>query len=92
MKTKETGSVFVAKCPICKDELVVGWLRDGLAKIDPKSDSKTSATDVNGMATDKQTCTCGQLRFWFDLTKGRAVAEWDKDVEGEPMVGNVNLH
>ena len=101
MPQKETGSVFIGKCPVCKDELIVGWLRDGVPTFSemvmdeetktmkPVAKQLVSTADVNGLASDKQTCSCGQLRVWFDMTKGRAVFDWDTD---EPPVGNMNLH
>ncbi len=91
MKSKETGSIFIGKCPICGDELIVGWLRDGesMPYFDPKAKQKIATKDADEVAKDKQTCTCGNISASFDPKLGRAKFEWNTD---EPPVGNVNLH
>ncbi len=95
MPQKETGSVFIGKCPKCGDELVVGWLRDEIPSFSPedvekgKVKQKISTKDVNDLSKDKLVCTCGNISAQFDTTKGRAVFTWQTE---EPVVGNVNLH
>jgi hypothetical protein len=91
MGTKETGSIFVIKCPKCGDELVVGWIRkgDAIPTFDSKAKQSIAPTDINDLASSKQICSCGNARASFDTMRGRCVIDWDTD---EPTVGNINLH
>ncbi len=91
MPSKETGAMFICRCPNCGDELVLGWLRPGHAvpSFDPKANKKIGIKDVNDFASDEQSCTCGNVKARFDKQKGRAVFDW---VDAEPMIGNINLH
>ncbi len=95
MASKETGSVFIVKCPTCGDELIVGWMRgeipvfekDKINKGEIKQ--KVSKKDAQDLSDEKLTCTCLNVSCEFDKNKGRAVIEW---TTAEPVVGNVNLH
>ena len=89
MPFKETGAIYIVKCPVCGDELVLGWLRD-LAEIpffDAKAKQIMAATDANKIGSAKQTCSCGNASAQLNLGKCRV--EWQT---AEPIVGNHNLH
>jgi hypothetical protein len=91
MPSKETGSIFIGKCPLCGDELVIGWLRNDaeIPRFDSKAKQRISVKDELNLGKDKQICTCGNCSAFFDTNKGRAVFNWTTD---EPIVGNINLH
>ncbi len=96
MPTKETGAIFVVKCPICNDELVVGWQRDELPTLSSTDDIETgkvkrkiSTKSADDISNEKLTCTCGNVSAEFVEKKGRAVIDW---VTKEPAVGNINIH
>lgn len=96
MPSKETGAVYIVKCPTCGDELVVGWLRGEIPIFDKDKinkreiKQKVSKADANGLSNEKVICSCANaVMAEFDKTKGRVVVEWATD---EPAVGNINLH
>ncbi len=96
MGTKETGSTIVAKCPICLDELISGWIRDDIPTLSSKQDleagtvkQKIPQKNSDGLSNEKLTCTCGNISVEFKQNKGRVTIDW---VTTEPAVGNINIH
>ena len=103
MPSKETGGIYVAKCPTCRDELVVGWNRGEIPLIDPVVTlpvgdpgrggrggiQKIPPVAGNQLSLGPITCTDGNVTMQFIPGTGRATVTW---VTAEPVVGNVNLH
>ena len=91
MPYKESGSIFVSKCPICKDELVVGWIREDkdIFSFDKNANRIIATKDAQKLARGPIVCSCGNVTLSFQVAGGRVRCEWQTQ---EPSLGNINLH
>ena len=91
MPYKESGSIYVSKCPICKDELIVGWIREekDIFSFDKNAKKIIAQKDGEKLAKGPISCSCGNITLSYFIVGGRVRCEWQSQ---EPSLGNINLH
>jgi len=91
MPFKESGAIYISKCPLCADELIVGWIRNDneIPHFDKNANRIIPVKDGEGIAKGPINCTCGNVTLTFRIPGGRVRCEWQTV---EPSLGNINLH